>query len=314
MKRALVLSGGGAKGAVQVGALKFIFERVKPKIPGYGFDIVSGVSVGALNGVMLAMDKFGELEKLWDTIKKEDVYTGSVSICSAIRRVLCGGKSVLGNRPLRKMLHRTVRLGDITQGCDFRFGVVSLVSGEYTSFRPRDFADDRDFANAVLASTSIPVIWEPVGKVATKRGIYAQLVDGGVRNVSPLGDVIDDDPDEIVIINCSPEKLGTDTGASKNMFTIAKRALTEITVDEIFRTDMRQFLSINNIISSLPPGVSVTKPDGTAYKAFRYIKIEPGEDTGDTLDFSAGTIRKRIGLGFELAQKEYEKHYPGVTF
>ena len=51
MKRALVLSGGGAKGAFQMGAIEYI-QQEQPSY--FDFEIVAGISVGSLNGVMLS--------------------------------------------------------------------------------------------------------------------------------------------------------------------------------------------------------------------------------------------------------------------
>ena len=49
-KTALVLSGGGSKGAFQ-----FMAEKYAREVKGYQWDIIAGVSVGALNGMLLAM-------------------------------------------------------------------------------------------------------------------------------------------------------------------------------------------------------------------------------------------------------------------
>jgi NTE family protein len=135
---------------------------------------------------------------------------------------------------------------------------------------------------------------------------YCQLVDGGVRNISPLGDVIDYDPDEVVIINCNSEDFQPYSDPAKNMLKIAVRVLTEITINEIFRQDMREFLHINGIISQLPPGVEVRRTDGTVYKKYQSILIEPGYDLGDALDFSRDKIHLHIKEGYRTAQKAYE--------
>ena len=58
----LVLEGGGARGAYQAGALKALFEA------GYTFDGVAGTSVGALNGVMVAQNRFEDSIKIWKEI------------------------------------------------------------------------------------------------------------------------------------------------------------------------------------------------------------------------------------------------------
>ena len=62
-KIALVLSGGGAKGAFQ-----FMAEKYAREVKGYRWSIIAGVSVGALNGTMLAMEKYQRLEEIWRTI------------------------------------------------------------------------------------------------------------------------------------------------------------------------------------------------------------------------------------------------------
>ena len=59
-------------------------------------------------------------------------------------------------------------------------------------------SNDIGFKKAVLASTAIPIIWPPTEVPPS----YKDMVDGGLRNISPLGDVLDSDPDEIIIINC----------------------------------------------------------------------------------------------------------------
>lgn len=314
MKRALVLSGGGAKGAFQLGALRYIESVVKTENPGYNFDIIAGVSVGTLNGVMLAMDKYDELENLWNTITDEDIYTGSLKMLRAFFRILFKKRSVLGNKPLEKLLDKHVHLDKVNNAKhDFRFGVVSLISGEYSSLKAADFIDNINFKKAILASTVMPIIWEPVEKIKLNDESkikdllnYVELVDGGLRNVSPLGDIIDLNPDEIIIINCSSEKMNVDTDSAGNIIKIAERSLTEIAINEIFRSDIRQFLDINTIIKQLPAGVEVKKENGEPYKYFNCILIEPETDLGDTLDFSQNEIQKRISIGYDTAKKTFQ--------
>ena len=49
-RAALVLSGGGARGAYEAGVLSYLFEHVYPALPrGFEFDVVSGTSVGAIH-------------------------------------------------------------------------------------------------------------------------------------------------------------------------------------------------------------------------------------------------------------------------
>ena len=74
--RALVLSGGGSKGSYQVGALLHLLGDLKLQ-----YDILCGVSVGAINAAYLAMFKHGEeqesinsLYRMWLTINSSSIY------------------------------------------------------------------------------------------------------------------------------------------------------------------------------------------------------------------------------------------------
>ena len=67
MKRALVLSGGGAKGGYEIGVWK-AFRRL-----GINFDIVTGTSVGALNGVLMVQNDFFTAYKLWSFMNYKKV-------------------------------------------------------------------------------------------------------------------------------------------------------------------------------------------------------------------------------------------------
>ena len=61
MKRALVLCGGGSRGAYEVGAYQALVEA------GYTFDIIVGTSIGALNGALIVQDTYFRGMRLWRT-------------------------------------------------------------------------------------------------------------------------------------------------------------------------------------------------------------------------------------------------------
>lgn len=70
MKRALVLAGGGSKGAYEVGFVKALNEL------GIDYQIVTGTSIGALNGCLLAQQDFEAMEYLWNTLDISKVFSG----------------------------------------------------------------------------------------------------------------------------------------------------------------------------------------------------------------------------------------------
>ena len=73
MKKALVLGGGGSKGAYELGVWKALNELHMT------FDLVCGTSIGAMNGVLYAQKDYEKAYHLWMTIEVDDVFTHGVS-------------------------------------------------------------------------------------------------------------------------------------------------------------------------------------------------------------------------------------------
>jgi NTE family protein len=290
-KTALVLSGGGAKGAFECGAEKYARE-----VKGYQWDIIAGVSVGALNGVMLAMEKYTRLYEVWNTISNDQVYTGGFNLPSIIK-LLFGAKSFFTNDPLWRMLQKELEPDKIK--ADLRIGAVSLVTGEYVEF----LADSPNLAEAVLASTVMPIIWTPVDVSP----LYQSMVDGGVRNISPIGDVLAAEPDEVVIINCSPETFDALPKPPADIGKIGLRTL-DILLNELFRSDMREFVRINHLVQqAAAQGATLLHP--TSGKPLKYYEckiIEPLQPLGDTLDFSQLSVQRSLKAGVDCARMVLE--------
>lgn len=76
MKTALVLCGGGAKGAYEVGCIRAL-QQLNIKI-----DIVCGTSIGALNGLLVVQQDYDALEKLWQEMSIEKVMVTPVLVPS----------------------------------------------------------------------------------------------------------------------------------------------------------------------------------------------------------------------------------------
>ncbi len=286
-KTALILSGGGAKGAFQAAAEKYARE-----VKGYHWDIIAGVSVGALNGAMLAMEKYDRLWQIWNTISDDKVFTGGFNLWSAIK-LLFGAKSFYGNAPLYNLLKQEMEIAKIK--ADLRIGSVSLVSGEYVEFTK----DSPNFTDAVLASTVMPVIWTPVDVTPENRS----MVDGGVRNISPIGDVLDSNPDEIVIINCGAESIDPLKGPPQNVVEIGTRTL-DVLLNELFVSDMQEFKLVNSLVQqAAAQGLTLKNPKGEPLKYFDCKIIEPVAPLGDTLDFSQAAVQSSIAAGEERARQ-----------
>jgi NTE family protein len=287
-KTALILSGGGAKGAFQAGAEKYARE-----VKGYHWDVIAGVSVGALNGSMLAMEKYARLLEIWNTISNDQVYTGGFNLISIIK-LLFGARSFYGNAPLQRLLAQEIEPARFQAA--LRIGAVSLKTGEYRTFTPQDAS----FTQALLASTVMPIIWTPVDVAPDLPG----MVDGGVRNISPIGDVLDEQPDELVIINCGVERTQPLAEAPKDVVKIGLRTL-DILLNELFVSDVREFIRINHLVrQAAEHGVTLRHPaSGKPLKYYEYRLIEPEEELGDTLDFSQPSVQRSLRMGLEAARR-----------
>ncbi len=326
-KTALVLSGGGFKGAFQLGALQALrdaWPSLNTQTPPLHFDLVAGISVGSLNGALVAAGRMAELEKLWADISRNgatEVYTSDIidtastseavhlkldfkklkarflpgfrlrislwkglgALLSAKKRdaliedlaaqaageaarQFASFRALADNTPLLQKLRMLLRRADYTPATRFMVGYVSLDDGRYYSKTPADFATDAAFQDAVLASTIMPIVWPPAPEVASRQGPARNLVDGGLINVSPLGDVIgainrasESAEWTIVIINCANGKLEAEDHSKTNIAQIALRALNDIAIAEIFNNDIERFLAVNSILKQLAEA-GVTTP------------------------------------------------------
>ncbi len=370
-KYALVLSGGGFKGAYQLGALRYLREHwagLTGLSTPMHFDIIAGVSVGALNGALIAGQKFDVLERIWSDVYQhggKEIYhsryitnEGKIqlpfqqlqkdlipgfktsiivkAIWNSFLRLFDKKKpgllgtllreaeksfnqyfphfiSLADNLPLLEKLHQHARLEDIPRNTQFLCGVVSLNDGLYYALSNQDFEDNDSFARAIAASAAMPIIWPPAAAIKLGDKIVYNAVDGGIRNTSPLGDVvqyINADPDkdaryEVIIINCNSGYI-TPRETSWNIGDIALRTLTEITLSEIFNNDILEFLRINELVMQAREGNVLLQHNGEPLRYFDYKLIQPsGNELGDTLDSRADTIGQREQLGYQHAAFAY---------
>ena len=157
-KTALVLPGGGARGAFQVGVLKALAELL-PKGTVNPFPIISGTSAGAVNAVVLAAKarRFkvatAELEHVWANFRCSQVYrTDSLTMLRSslhwMASMVSGGlvsfpPSMLDNSPLRALLSRNVRFPRIQTALDSGWlDAIAITAAGYASARSTSFFQD----------------------------------------------------------------------------------------------------------------------------------------------------------------------------
>ena len=382
-KIALVLSGGGFNGAFQVGALNYIQENWN-KITGLTspmkFDLIAGVSAGALNGALIAMNKLDLLNDLWiNKIGKNgvtEIYTSDiidtsstsseiklkVDLKSISKRLIpeidlqfgflkklglvfskkkrkqildkllskvekgikvnySNLKSVADNTPLKRKLEKYISQREM-KGTKYYCGFVSLDTGKYHSVHSDSFLTNEDFINGILASTAIPVVWKPVPKInfRTPSGIVCSTnnVDGGVRNVSPLGDIIklineEDAEYKIIVINCNSGTVKQEDFGKKSIGAITSRSVYDIALTEIFNNDVNHFMKINELVKQTKQvydNAILKNKYAKELKAFDAIVINPHKDIdlGSALVANEDLISYRILHGRAMAKEAFENY------
>lgn len=173
---AFVFSGGGPLGALQVGALRALYEHgVRP-------DITVGTSVGALNATFLAFDPTFEgidsLTKLWLGMTDQDLFPGG-RFKATWARLLTKGNRVFDNSGIKTLI--TKRLGEAhIEDAQLPLGIVAT---DLETGAERVFHSGR-VLEPLLASTAMPSVFPPVeieGRMYT---------DGGVCNNVPIAPAV----------------------------------------------------------------------------------------------------------------------------
>jgi NTE family protein len=176
-KVGLVFSGGGPLGALQVGALKALFDHgVKP-------DLAVGTSVGALNATWIAFDPTDNgiefLESTWRELKEGDLFPGG-RFKASWARMLVRGNRVFENSGIKKLLEKTI-------GSDARFEdaliPLAVTATELDSGTERVFTSGPLLA-PLLASSAMPGIFPPIEIDGT---LY---IDGGVADNVPMAPAV----------------------------------------------------------------------------------------------------------------------------
>jgi len=272
--RALVLSGGGTHGAYQVGVLKHLMGDLKTK-----YDILAGVSVGAVIIASLAQYKAGEeqeavnaTEKLWLGIDNSSVWKYFFPPWIAAM----WKTGVYSTKPLRELLEKNFdRQKFLDSGKIVRVPAVSLNSGEWGVWTEQD----EDILDGVMASSAFPGMFESINA----RG--QAWIDGGVRTVTPLKEAIDSGATEVdVIITFKP---GTAKIEGKlKTYKVLLRAMT-IMMDEVMVNDLKVCELKNNI-------------DG--YRKIKLNIYSPSKGLkGESLDFNPQNIRDELIQGYKDA-------------
>ncbi|MCB1307219.1 MAG: patatin-like phospholipase family protein [Leptospiraceae bacterium] len=188
-RRALILSGGGARGAYQVGVWKFLLEM------GWKPDLICGTSVGAINATAIGCGmNLEELIQLWKTIERGRVFR--ISILRQILHVLMrrGFTPFFDTAPLKQLLHERMDVPMLRHSPhEIVITAVNILTSEIKFFN-QDVID----IEHVMASSAIPLLfpWQYIDG--------EPHWDGGVMMNNPILPALERGCREIIVVLLSP--------------------------------------------------------------------------------------------------------------
>jgi NTE family protein len=278
----LVLTGGGARAAYQVGVLKAVRDILgsPQRNP---FPIVCGTSAGAINVVSLAAHAedfkraVGNLIEFWENMRCEHIYrTGAWDVLKSGVRWLAAMMlvsrhnpvSLLDNAPLRELLEKHLDFSRIQPNIDSGalFAACVTASG-YTSGQSVSFFQggaglegwerNQRIGAAVtlrldylLASASLPFIF-PAVKVHRE-----YFGDGSMRQIAPVSPALHLGADRVLIVGTGRQARADDARLRSNVYPslaqIAGHALNSIFLDTLM-VDIERMERINRTVKLIPP-------------------------------------------------------------
>ena len=301
----LILSGGGARAAYQVGVLRALARLLPERAPN-PFDIICGTSSGALNAAVLATEAeclqngVNSLSEIWGNISSDTVYepmTGNlfVSVSNLMFSIVAGGgasraSAFLDNKPLRKLLKRKFELDKIQRNIDrgmldalvittSAYGTGASVSFYQAVKGTEDWTGPHRIGRRcklgikhLMASCAIPLLFPAV----SIEGQY--YCDGAVRQVSPASPALRLGARRLFVIGVSGNrsKAGGDESLTEepSSYQVLGHIMNGAFVDTL-ENDLEVLKRMNRMARSRKGGPGRTSGDGS--ELIEFLEISPSE-------------------------------------
>jgi NTE family protein len=308
LRTALVLPGGGARGAYQVGVLKAVSELLPKRAPN-PFPLVSGTSAGAINSVVLASrarffaGAVGEMERVWRYFKSEQVFKSDAWTLSRnglhwMFALITGGMgehnplSLLDNSPLRELLKKQIDFRNIQASIDRGYlDAISVTAAGYTSARSVSFYQGAPHIapwqrvrrrgqpeglslDHLMASVAVPLVFPPV----LMDGEY--FGDGAMRQATPLSPAVHLGADRIFVIGARNEQPDVVLPDDKEPVYPSLGVVAGYMLDALFldglSSDLERLIRINLMLERI--GRERLEADSDNLRRIEAMVILPSED------------------------------------
>lgn len=305
----LVLTGGGARGAYQVGVLRWIARNY----PDIHVPILTGVSAGAVNTAKIAAhpgtfrQAVEELDHLWRELTLDHVFRSDMGTLggTAARmglRLLAGGlvkprsmQALLDTQPLRELLHETLATvhGEIT-GIDYnlergRLSAVAIITTSYTTgqtvvwlkgkaiqpwTRPQRRTEVGPITvEHIMASAALPIFF-PAVRIGNE-----WFGDGGIRLAAPLSPALHLGADRILAVSTRYERSQRESNVAEVVGYPPPAQVLGVLLNAVFLDlvdqDSWRLESMNRLLEKLPPEKRI------GMRPIRFINVRPSRDLGE---------------------------------
>ena len=321
----LVLTGGGARAAYQVGVLRAISEMLPADSP-CPFQIICGTSAGAINATVLAANAANfrqgvrQLITVWKNFHAHHVYrTDLLGVLRNSSKWLWAGMfgglrgtanpvSLFDNSPLARLLGTRLNYGAIQRFIDDgHLYAFSITCSGYTSGQSVTFYQGKPEIEPwnrarrigirmqiglehLLASSALPFIFPPVH---INREFFG---DGSMRQIAPLSPALHLGADRLFVIGVGqqmplhPERIRTE--AFPSLAQITGHCLDSIFLDSL-EIDIERLQRINRTLGIMP--LDLRQKNNMLLRQVDFRVVEPSEDLGkiavDYVPELPGTIR-----------------------
>jgi len=307
VSRGLVLTGGGARAAYQVGVLKGI-AAILPRSVYNPFPIICGTSAGAINALSIAGRagpfrlRTSKLEAIWHNLRASDVYrTNALAVATNVFHIAASllhsgygiGRpiSLLDNTPLREMLENYVKFDYLETAIGngeleaIAISAMSYASGQSVTFyqgqqsihpwnRARRRGEKTELTiDHLMASTAIPSLFPAV---QIQGGYFG---DGAVRQLKPISPALHMGAEQLLIIGVSdsttPANEAPQLEHSPSIAQIMGHMFNSAFIDAV-ESDLETLRAINRLASVIPQ--SLKDNNGiTDLNAVDVLSISPSQ-------------------------------------
>lgn len=304
----IVLTGGGARAAYQVGVLRAIAELV-PKNVANPFPIICGTSAGAVNAVALAADAANyrravlRLQAVWKNFCPEQVYRADLpgvlkNSARWMYAALTGGRarepvSLLDNTPLKELLAQRIDFSSIQRGIDAeQLYALAITCSGYTSGQSVCFYQGAPEAQPwrrvrrvgvpttigldhMLASSALPFIFPAVH---INREYFG---DGSMRQIAPVSPALHLGADRVLVVAVGRQMQTVQTRERPRsegyptLAQIAGHAMNSIFLDAM-EVDLERLQRINRTLSLVAPDTLAKSRSSLRHVDF--MVISPSEE------------------------------------